>query len=280
MGNKKQFIEALKEVAALYPNAAVLAQLAKLLRQPGSDLSDITALIRTEPALSLEIIRVSNSAEFAATGEVYKDIGTAVARIGLAEVQRVVGLIISEQLCNNDLEKYGISAQAYWNECVTVSVLTEALAKTSGLDPAEASTVGLLYAIGKVVINNLLEHFDVDVYWDPSIPVEGWEHAMVGFNYAEAGAQILRQWTFPPQLIRAIEFHLSPPQTPTEDPMVDVLHYAVELFKVVGHGCRQSDFIIPSYPPVSEKIDPDIIRGVVARAEQAFLKNAALVFPQ
>jgi HD-like signal output (HDOD) protein len=277
MGSKKKFLEALDQVQELYPNMAVLSQLSRLLKDPNSDLEDLTKLVRTEPALTVDVIRVSNS-PFYAQGEKCKDIQAAVARIGYNEVQRVVGLILARDICSNDLEKYGTSAHEFWAESVTVSVLIEGLARAFGQDPSEAATIGLLHAIGKVVINNILEDFKVDILWDPYLPVQDWETAMVGFNYAEAGARLLKRWEFPVEIIFAIGFHLQPEKAPKRIPMLVLLHYALRLSQAVGAGCERQDYVVPPYPLLTDRVPTARIRQIVAEAREAFMRNAELVF--
>lgn len=277
MGSKKEFLEALDQVQELYPNMAVLSQLSKLLKDANSNLDDLSRLIRTEPALTLDVIRVSNSPVYTAATKC-KDIHGAVSRIGYNEVQRVVGLILARQVCSSDLEKYGVSAQEFWAECVTISVLMEGLAQAQGIDGSEAATVGLLASIGKVVINNILEEFQVDIFWDPYVPVADWEKLMVGFNYAEAGARLLKRWEFPVEMIYAIGFHIDPKRAPKRNPMLDLLHYAVRLLDAVGPGCERREFAVPVYPPVTDRLEAKRIRSIIGTAREAFVRNAELIF--
>jgi len=277
MGSKKEFLEALDQVQGLYPNMAVLSQLSRLLKDPNSNLEDLARMIRTEPALTLDVIRVSNSPVYTAANKC-KDIEGAVSRIGFNEVQRVVGLIVAREVCSTDLDKYGIAAQEYWAECVTVSVLMEGLARAMGQDGPEAATIGLLYAIGKVVINNILEEFKIDIYWDPYVPVEDWEKAMVGFNYAEGGARLLKRWEFPLEIIYTIGFQLDPSRASKRIPMLTLLHYAVRLFGAVGAGCERTNYVVPIYPYLTDRLESKKIRGIVEHARSSFLRNAELVF--
>ncbi|MFW6354580.1 MAG: HDOD domain-containing protein [Verrucomicrobiota bacterium] len=279
MGNKKEFLEALDHVQELYPNMAVLSQLSKLLKSPNSDLDSLARLIRTEAALTLDVIRVSNSPVFV-RAEKCRDIQTAVAWIGYNEVQRVVGLVLARQFCSRDLNKYSISAHDYWAETVTVSVLMEGLARALGEDAAEAATVGLLFAIGKVVINNILTDFEIDVLWDNFLPLAQWERAMVGFDYAQAGARLLGRWEFPREMTYSIGFHLEPKRAPKRLPLLSMLHYAVRLCEKVGTGCEERDYAVPIYPPVTDQITNAEVRRLVEEARDSFLRTAQMILTE
>jgi HD-like signal output (HDOD) protein len=263
----------------LHPNMVVLSRLTQLLESGNSDLEDLARLIRTEPALALDVIRIANSPLFA-MAEKCTEINTAVARIGYNEVHHVVGLILTRQICSTDLEKYGLDARDFWAECVAVSVLMDTLAGVVGVDPAEAATIGLIHAIGKAVINNILEDFKIDVFWDPYVPVSAWEREMVGFDYAEAGARLLKRWDFPAEIHHAVRFHLVPREAPRRSPLLDLLHYAVRLHNAAGPGLRKTEFVPPIYPPLSNRFEPGAVREIIDTARDAFAQTVDLVFSE
>ncbi|MCB1122537.1 MAG: HDOD domain-containing protein, partial [Verrucomicrobiae bacterium] len=186
MSQKKEFSEAVDHIQEIYPNIAVLSQLSALLKEPDTDLEDVARLIRSEAALTADIIKVSNSSYYGSSIPC-SNIEDALARIGFNEVLKVVALILAKELTSNDLEKYGMSADDFWKESLTVSLLMEELAGKARLNRAEAATLGILHNVGRVVINNILETFRIDLFWDVSIPILEWERAVVGFDYGEAG---------------------------------------------------------------------------------------------
>ncbi len=280
-GSKKDFIQALSFVEELYPNMAVLSQLANYLEDPNSSLEDVARLIRSEPALTVDIIKISNSSFYAAT-QSCADVDTALTRIGFNEVLRVVALILAKDLCSNDLEKYGISANELWEESLMVSLLMEEFAIACRLNKSKAATFGLLHGVGKVVINNILEDFRVDIYWDPTIPVSEWEIAVVGFHHGEAGSRLLKRMEFPPDAQRIIKHQLNPEKTHNPDKLTYLLCYSHTLARALGPSFSNTEYKLPSFE-WKEAIIPledEEITNLVCNAKERFNEITREVFSE
>ncbi len=233
MSNKKDFAEAVEHINADYPNIAVLSRLSTLLKEHDTDLEDVARLIRSEPSLTSNVIKISNSS-FYGSPVACSNIQDALSRIGFSEVLKVVAFILAKELTKNDLEKYGMRADDYWRECLTVSLLAEELSRPCKINSAEAATVGLLHNIGRVVINNILEEFRIDLFWDVSISVVDWEKTVVGFHYGEAGGRFLKRMKFPVETQEIIQHHVEPVASPNTAPLINLLHFCVQLSKSLG----------------------------------------------
>lgn len=269
MNRKKEFSEAVDHINEIYPNVAVLAQLTTLLKEHDTDLEDIARLIRSEAALTADVIKISNSSIYGAAA-ICSNIEDALARIGFNEVQKVVALILAKELTSDDLKKYGMSADDFWRESLTVSLLMEELARPCRLNKSEAATVGIIHNLGRVIINNILEAFRIDLFWDVSIPVVQWENLVVGFHYGEAGGRYLKRMKFPPETQEIIRYHVEPEAAPEENRMTYLLKYCVELSKHLG-----KDFSIPEFdnpeltsPPTLNLSDEDIQTAITDAAER------------
>ena len=280
MSKKKEFSEAVDHINEIYPNIAVLAQLSTLLKEPDTDLEDVARLIRSEAALTADVIKVSNSSFYGSTVPC-SNIEDALARIGFSEVLKVVALILAKELTSNDLEKYGMSADDFWRESLTVSLLMEELAAIIRLNKAEAATLGIMHNIGRVIINNILELFRIDLYWDVSIPVVGWERTVVGFHYGEAGGRFLKRMKFPPETQEAIQYHVEPESAPEEDRLTYLLHYCVELSKRLGKGFANFESSITDTPtPSMLDLSEDDIGAAIKNAADRFNQLDKEVFSQ
>lgn len=260
---------------------AVLSQLANHLEDPNSSLDDVVRLIRAEPALTADIIKISNSSFYAATQKC-SDVDSALTRIGFNEVLRVVALILAKELCSNDLEKYGMTANEFWAESLMVSLLMEEFARASRMNKSKAATLGILHAIGRVVINNILEDFRIDIFWDPTIPVVDWEEAVVGFNYGEAGGRLLKKMEFPAEALHVIRYHVNPEDAPQSDRMTELLHYTVSLSNAVGRGFKKENYELPDNEYLAKvgNFTDEEIREIVAGAETRFREVTNEVFAE
>ncbi len=278
-GRKKDFAQAIKFVEDLYPNMAVLSQLANYLEDPNSSLEDVIRLIRIEPALTLDIIKISNSSYYASSQKC-SDIDSALTRIGFNEALRVVALILAKELWSKDLEKYGITAEELWTESLMVSLLMEKFAQAVRMNKSKASTLGILHCIGRVVINNILEDFRIDIYWDPSIPLVEWEEAVVGFHYGEAGSRLLKNMDFPTESQKVLKHHINPEKALAPDRMTDLLNYTVNLAQAVGYGFTNQDFELPEDERLQQlgQFSDEDIRTIVSDTEARFKEINTEVF--
>ncbi|MFP4283692.1 MAG: HDOD domain-containing protein [Opitutales bacterium] len=265
--SKKEFARAVERVAAQFPNMRVLSHLSAALKDLNSELHEIVPVVQGDPLLAAEIIRISNSTIYRGE-EPCRSVMDALARIGFGEVMRIVGTVLARDACCQRLVAYGAPADEFWAESLTVSTLMEALARRRGLDSANAATIGILHALGRLVIDSLLVDRDLCVCHDPSIEIITWERTLVGFDYALAGAQVMKRWNFPVDLIYDIAYHLDPRRAPKPRLMLELLHYSVRLAPELGPNFSATSYSLPD-PTTLHLRQPLSERYVRAAVEDA-----------
>lgn len=228
-----EFRRAVQKVESLYSTPQVLAKAMQLLRNPDVDLSEVTDLIRHDPALSADLLHLSNSALFSRGGEC-ADLYLAVQRLGMREVLRAIGLSLSKNVFGKGLANYGLSAAQYWSASVLAGLVMEALARRAGREPEPAYLVGILHAIGRVLINEALQELGCRERWPGTVPLESWELEHVGFTHAEAGALLLMRWNFPEEIRQPIASQLGPPTTAASGSLTGLLRLTLALVQPVG----------------------------------------------
>jgi HD-like signal output (HDOD) protein len=151
MLNPEDFKLALQNIDALGATPAVLLKVVELTKDPNLDMETLGALLRNDGPLVADIIRLSNSAYYA-PAEIHSNLTSAISHLGLREVVRLINLSLARQLFARDLNSYGITAYDYWRDSVASGLILEALAKTAGLNPEDAYTVGILHPIGRLLM--------------------------------------------------------------------------------------------------------------------------------
>jgi len=197
--------------SALPPALGIFGRLQARLRDPNTELADIVELVRVDPALTFQVIRLSNSVLYGLKNRC-DTLDDAVARVGFAEIQQLVGLVVARQSFQGELALYQISAGRLWENAVAVGTLASALAARAGGDPtaaAQAYATGLLRNIGKVVLNN---HVGAVRYpGEIERPdLHAWEREMYGVTAIEVTAMLLEHWRFAPGTVGAMRGHLAP----------------------------------------------------------------------
>ena len=244
MLNPDDFKRAIQVIDGLGATPAVLVKVAKLAQDPNTDLTTICALLRNDGPLAADIIRISNSPYYA-PATFHGNLTSAVNQIGLSEVIRVVNLSLSRKLFARDLPGYGVMALDYWSDSVAAALVMEALAKHSGLNVEDAYTIGILHAIGRVLINRVVEDQGFTIYWDGHEPIEEWERGAVGFDYAEAGAMLLEHWLFPAMTCDVIRWQLNLEKAVEQVSFLGALQFTQRLLALTGLDFEKKDWRFP-----------------------------------
>lgn len=192
----------------LAPAAVTFSRLRAMLMDPNSDLGDISQLIRLDQALTFHVVRMSNSVLFGMR-ERTDCLDTAVGRVGLGEVFRLVGLAATQQICQRDLKTYRVTASRLWENAVATAAAAELLAQRAGRDPGLAYTAGLLRTLGRVIIDGagLGKVYPGEAEWPSSAD---WEKATFGVTSSEVTGILLEHWRFPDELVEAVRGHFEP----------------------------------------------------------------------
>jgi len=191
----------------LPPSLGVLGRLQSLLGDRDADLSDIVELVRIDPALTFQIIKLANSALYGLRNRC-ESLEDAVAHVGFGDIHQIVGLAVSRQTFQGELLAYEIAGGRLWENAVAVGALNAGFAELAGADGRAAYATGLLRNIGKVVLNNFAPH--VRFPGEAVAPdVFLWEKAQHGLDAPEVAAVLLEHWRFAPEMVRTVARHRS-----------------------------------------------------------------------
>ncbi|MBI5380630.1 MAG: HDOD domain-containing protein [Opitutae bacterium] len=224
--SKDLYLEAIVKIEKFSPAPRVLSKAVALLRNPDSDIGDIANLVKSDTALTADIIRGSNSAYYG-VGERVSSLDRAVAKIGFRESLRLLNLAVAHLMAARDLGSYGFAAEDFWAESLFHGLFMERLARTTGAaDPDEAHTAGLLRYIGRLAINQCIHDLGGGLFWDGSTLLEDWEMDNVGFPHTHAGARLLQAWQFTDNIVQAVEWQNEPARLTPPNWLADALEFA------------------------------------------------------
>ena len=232
--------EILSQVQKLPPAPAVLPSLLNLLNDPNSNPNEVIALIRVDPSLTAQVLRLSNSVYYGAANTTY-DLQEAVGRIGFREVYKLVAVVCGQQLLNHQITQLFLDKGEMWEYSLGTGFIMEQMAQDLGLDASSAYTIGLLHSIGKLVIAShpKLEYSQVfEAVEKERIPVIDAERKVWGVTHPEVGAALLRKWSFAEDIIVPIAHQDRPALAPRCRKQACMLHLSIWTVAALGlnHG--------------------------------------------
>jgi len=132
----------------LLPQAAV--EISRLLANPSSHMDDFVRVLEADPALSVEVLRIANSA-FYGFGGATQSVHNAVARIGLNQIR---GLIVVAHLHGKVLRGGVLQTEAHVLSDLSLALaqLGQDLSGHLGLDRDSAYTRGVLSHVEHFIV--------------------------------------------------------------------------------------------------------------------------------
>lgn len=218
----------IQDISQLPPTPQILPKLQELLADPDSSLTDVTKLIRLDPALTAQIIKISNSVYYGGATAV-ESIDEAVNRVGFNEVYKLVGMIVTRQILGDALPIYNHDIGHLWETSILTGVLMYELAWPARAEREVAYTVGLLHGLGKVIINAYHYEHGIPGYEEHihEMTVE-WEREILGFTHAEVSSELLQKWSFDGNIRLPIEYQHRPYTVPPDHALSTSLLYVAK----------------------------------------------------
>jgi HD-like signal output (HDOD) protein len=197
---------------ALPPAARIIPRLLDLLADPNTDIPEITEVIRLEQGLASRVLRMSYSPVFS-RGARASSVDEAVARVGFAQVHRLVADAIAHETLASELPAYGISGGDLWHHSLLCAVAAERLAGISGNDFRIGYTLGLLQGVGLVAVDAWARRHHPAVRFRHQRFPDDWSHeerTLLGCTHADVGSALLKLWGFPPAAFEPVRAQYHP----------------------------------------------------------------------
>jgi HD-like signal output (HDOD) protein len=188
------------------------ASLAELEREE-CDFHEIARLISLDAVLAGRVLRLANSAYFG-TGRPTESIKTAIIRLGVNEVRNCL-LTVAVMNAIPVLPKPH-DAKLFWTLSLASGLVAQRIAIEIDGSPQlgeRAYAGGLVHLVGEAVLAlQFTERYckAIDVARGDAIPFDSALAEEFGCDYATVSARVLREWSFPEPLIRAVHRHFAP----------------------------------------------------------------------
>jgi len=198
------------EAEGLTPCPVVLAKVAQLSNDSGSNARDLGKIIAMDEALAAQLIKQVNSAYYGLRGTI-STVTQAVVILGYQEIRHIIYAVQTAQLFRENAACPGVDILALWDHSLQVAALAREFSYQNRHPvPEEVFVAGVIHDMGQVLMGRLLgdryRRCQAKVRAD-SADLAAAEQAAFGISHAEIGWQVTNRWNFPPSLQAAVRSH-------------------------------------------------------------------------
>ncbi|MEE8576875.1 MAG: HDOD domain-containing protein [candidate division Zixibacteria bacterium] len=268
----------------------VFHQIQKVLNDPLASANQVAAILSEDPAMSVKVLKLTNSAFYGLQREV-ESVKQAVVVVGMEAIKNLV--LSASVLDMFKGEEYDQEFQEqFWRHSLATAFCGRIVArklKTRGMvDPDSAFSAGLLHDIGKII---MATHLQEDYAGVISARAEGsdkldhdLEESILGYHHAQIGAILAEQWKLPSKLQESIAFHHHPQLAEGGEATPYIVHIADFVSKKTFYEADDQARIGTLQPGVEEYMQLDeamiesyceALREEYSKAE-TFMKMAGL----
>ncbi|MBZ5580055.1 MAG: HDOD domain-containing protein [Acidobacteriia bacterium] len=247
----------------LPPFPAVATKLLRLLSEQDIHVRQVVELIRADPALASELMRVVNSALYGFPSRI-SSIQNAITLLGLDTVRSFALTVSMKGFLHTALRLDLL--RRIWRHSLACGMLCEELSaacSTSQGGDDRAYTAGLLHNVGRLGLFVAHPKAYSDLLTEPcETDLLERERHVFGIDHCEAGAWLAHSWGLPADLEAVIAGHHQPVHS-TDFDLADLVRVAVLLTDVMGFdvtppsGCTLTEVrsMLPS--AAQYRFDPD-----------------------
>ena len=258
--NQGKVEEILSQIQSFPSMPATGAKMLKMLEYPETSVDEIEDVLRHDPGLTGNVLKLANSAYFGIPAKI-SSTKQAVLLLGLKKLIQLVIASCVNAVMAKPVPGYNIPPGDLWRHSIAVSISAEALGKDKkNIEAENIFTPALLHDIGKLVLGKFIkdEQEAIEEIAQSGVPYVVAENMVLGTDHAEVGAQILTQWSFPSEVVDAVRWHHDPDFPQTAGASIDIVYLANLLCQPQGVGEQDEIHCSDLSPAVIERLGLDV----------------------
>lgn len=193
-----QIYEDLNANRLLLPSLPLVAvRIGEAVNDENSDARKVAAVIESDPAIALKIVKAANSARYGGVSQTVS-VAEAVARLGMQNTRVLVITFALRELFRTASKKLEQRMLELWEHCRRVAALTRVLSdKVGGFNAHEALLAGLVHDIGSVAVIGYARDFPEVA--ENRVALE----SSIQTLRTQLSGMILSKWKLPDELVSA-----------------------------------------------------------------------------
>ena len=206
--------KALSSIGEIATLPEVTVKIIEIVEDPRSTARDLHEVIKHDPALSVKVLKVVNSAFYGLPGQI-ASIDRAIILLGLSAVKNIAIAASIARLFKGGRLSEQFSASDLWRHSLSVGVACRAIAHHTSYPVQfdEVFLAGLIHDIGVLVERQAHPDQLTEVITQYSVGEEDFlelERRLIGADHQAFGAGLTTKWKFPRHLRAAVGFHHNP----------------------------------------------------------------------
>jgi len=195
---------------ALFTLPDVYLKLQQLISKPEASINDIAELISVDAALTARLLKVANSSFYCFPAQ----IDTISRAINLIGTNQLMNLVLATSVAGSftGIPANVIDMDGFWRHNVDTALIARSLAAASRQPDVDRFFVmGLLHNVGKLITLAELPELSLQALTF-GIDENPWQrqYEVLGFTFAECGAELLSVWGLPEGLVESVRFQHTP----------------------------------------------------------------------
>jgi HD-like signal output (HDOD) protein/DNA-binding NarL/FixJ family response regulator len=163
--------------------------------------SDLARVIESDPVLSTQILKLSNSVLFASLNRRISTIKDAIVRIGFKETKRLVMSVSVMKLFDQSTNSLGFDRLGFWCHSLACGIIAERLARRVGtVNSDEVFLAGLLHDFGIIVLDEFFPTLFSKILEDTTnsggLFIER-EKMLLGIHHNDVLGELFTKWKLP-----------------------------------------------------------------------------------
>lgn len=213
--NAKTVVDkALASIGDIATLPEITIKIIQIVEDPKSTARDLHDIIKNDPALSVKVLKVVNSAFYGLPGQV-ASVDRAIILLGLSAVKNIAIAASIARLFKGRRISEHFSASDLWRHSVGVAVVAADIAKAAPHDVLvdEVFVAGMIHDIGMMVERQAYADAFANVVnrcMDGKTNMLEAERKLIGADHQAFGVGLTTKWKFPRHLRAAVGFHHNP----------------------------------------------------------------------
>lgn len=223
----------------------VVQELISTFNSDDFDMDEVAGKISMDPVLTAKVLRLANSAHYGVSKTVSSTADASVL-LGFSTLRT---LVLASGITGSMQTPDGFDRKTFWKDNFTVAAIAKWLASYCKVNGETAFTCGMLHGIGELMIRLFMpnEAQKIQAAVDAGGKLYDIEMSMLGYSYAEVGAELAKRWKFPDDIFEGIKHHANPDAADDDNKLAGLIYLAVYVNDANAQGLSDSE-VLENFP--------------------------------